>query len=64
MQKDTEELENELAEAKRVEDFLADNAENFRSFTLAEYLNKLLAEKNLTKLDVIQRSQLDATYVY
>ena len=64
MQKDTEELKNELAESKRVEDFLVDNAENFRSYTLAEYLNKLLAEKNLTKLDVIQRSQLDATYVY
>lgn len=64
MQKDTEELENELAETKRVEDFLADNAENFRNFTLADYLNKLLAEKNLSKTDVIQKSQLDATYVY
>lgn len=64
MQKDTEQLENELVAASSVEDFLADNKDNFKNFTLAEYLNKLLQEKNLTKSELIKRSQLDTTYVY
>ncbi len=64
MHKDTEDLENELAASKNVADFLSSNRENFREFTLAEYLNKLLAEKNLSKTDIIQKSQLDTTYVY
>ena len=64
MQKDTEQLENELAVASSVEDFLADNKDNFKNFTLAEYLNKLLQERNLTKSELIKRSQLDTTYVY
>ena len=64
MQKDTEQLENELAIASSVEDFLADNKDSFRNFTLAEYLNKLLQERNLTKSELIKRSQLDTTYVY
>lgn len=64
MQKDTDQLENELSNVNRVEDFLHDNKENFKNFTLAEYLNKLLADKNFSKTDVIKNSQLDATYVY
>ena len=64
MQKDTEQLENELAAAETVEDFLTANKDNFKNFTLAEYLSKLLAEKNLSKTDVIKNSQLDQTYVY
>ena len=64
MQKDTEQLENELAVASSVEVFLADNKDSFRNFTLAEYLNKLLQERNLTKSELIKRSQLDTTYVY
>lgn len=64
MQKDTEQLENELANAEYVEDFLHDNKDNFKNFTLAEYLNKLLVEKNLTKSEVITNSQLDKTYVH
>ena len=64
MPKDTEQLENELSTAENVEDFLADNKDSFRNFTLAEYLNKLLQERNLTKSELIKRSQLDTTYVY
>ncbi len=64
MQKDTEQLENELAAAKNVKDFLNNNQDNFKDFTLAEYLNKLLVEKNLTKSEIIKNSQLDTTYVY
>ena len=44
--KNTVELENELTEADDVKKFLDDNAENFRKFTLAEYLKHLLDEKS------------------
>lgn len=59
MQKDTEQLENELSNAENVQNFLDDNKENFKNFTLAEYLSKLLVEKNLSKTDIIKNSQLD-----
>lgn len=64
MKKDTEQLENELAEAESVEDFLEENRKNFRDYTCAEYLSYLLVEKNLTKSEVIQKSELDQTYAY
>ena len=64
MQKDTEQLENELVAAADVKNFLNDNKDNFKNYTLAEYLNKLLVEKNLSKAEIIKLSQLDATYVY
>ena len=60
--KDTNELENELNEADDVKKFLDNNAENFRQFTLAEYLKHLLDEKHLTKAQVIRDSQLDEGY--
>ena len=64
MQKDTEELNHELAEATGVEGFLADNQENFRQYTLAEYLALLLEEKHLTKAEVIAKSHLEQVYAY
>ena len=60
--KDTAQLENELSEAEDMKKFLDDNEENFRQFTLAEYLRRLLAEKNLSKAQVIKNSQLDEGY--
>ena len=62
--KDTSQLENELKECDNVKKFLADNVENLRKYTLAEYLKKLLAEKNLTKAQVIRDSQLDEGYTH
>ncbi|MBR4904093.1 MAG: helix-turn-helix transcriptional regulator [Selenomonadaceae bacterium] len=60
--KDTAELENELSEAEDLKKFLDDNADNFRKFTLAEYLRHLLEQKNLIKAQVIRNSQLDEGY--
>ncbi len=60
--KDTQQLENELSEADNVKTFLDANAENFRQFTLADYLRNLLDEKNLIKAQVIRNSQLDEGY--
>ena len=58
-EKNTDQLKNELRDSDDVKKFLNDNAENFRQFTLAEYLKHLLAEKNLSKAQVIRDSQLD-----
>ena len=60
--KDTAQLENELKDARDLKKFLDDNAENFRNFTLADYLKHLLDAKNLTKAQVIRDSQLDEGY--
>lgn len=62
MEKDTEQLTNELRETDDVEKFLTANTENFREFTLADYLQRLLAEKNLVKAQVIRDSLLDEGY--
>lgn len=64
MQKDTEELNHELAEAEGVEGFLEDNRENFREYTLSEYLSLLMEEKQMTKAEVIIKSQLEQIYAY
>ena len=60
--KDTQQLENELSDADDLKIFLAENAENFRKFTLAEYLHHLLDEKNLVKAQIIRDSQVDEGY--
>ena len=62
--KDTAQLENELVEADNMKKFLDDNEENFRRFTLAEYLRRLLVEKKLSKAQVIKNSQLDEGYAH
>ena len=61
--KSTGELFTELREDKNVGDYLQRNREEL-ILPLNEYLEKLLAEKNLTKKDVIERSGLNREYVY
>lgn len=62
MEKDTDQLTNELRETDDVEKFLTANTENFSNLTLADYLQRLLAEKNLVKAQVIRDSLLDEGY--
>lgn len=62
--KDTLQLENDLATYNNLEDFFEDNAEFFQKFTLAQYLEILLQEKNLTKSEVAKKSLLNQIYVY
>ena len=62
--KDTSQLENDLAAAESFEEFFADNEEFFQKFTLAQYLEILLQEKNLTKSEVAKKSLLNQVYVY
>ena len=63
MRKDTEQLENELADSNNFEDFYNINEDNFQDFTLAQYLSYLLVEKNLSKTDVVKKSEL-GDYAY
>ena len=62
--KDTLQLENELAAAESIEEFFAGNEEFFQKFTLAQYLEFLLKEKNLSKAEVAKKSLLNPVYVY
>ena len=64
MQKDTEELNHELIEADGVEGFLAENRENFRKYTLSEYLAFLMKEKKMNKTEIIAKSHLEQVYAY
>ena len=61
--KSTGELFTELKDDKNLDDYLKRNREEF-VLPLCEYLEKLLAEKNLTKKEVIERSDLNREYVY
>ena len=62
-EKNTEELENELAATDDLKNFFEENKKNLRDFTLSEYLNYLLETKNLSKAEVIKKSQL-GDYAY
>ena len=53
---DTENLTKKIVSGKY--DPTADNQVNFTDFTLAEYLNKLLDEKNLSRREIIRKSLL------
>ena len=63
-EKDTLNLENELSKSKDIADFLEDNRDLFKNFSLAEYLEFLLQEKNLSKQEVVKKSLLNQVYAY
>lgn len=60
----TEELNHQIEEATNIEDFLNTNREHMLSGSLADHLAALLAEKNVSKAEVVRRSLLDRAYVY
>ena len=64
MPKSTEELKNELRAANGLEGFLVGHQKDFRQYTLAEYLQKLLDEKHLSKMEVVEGSRLERLYAY
>ena len=61
--KDTDELFIELKSERNVEDYLTRNKNEFM-ISLSEYLENLLAEKNLTKQEVVKKSGLNREYAY
>ena len=61
--KDTDELFIELKSERNVEDYLSRNQNEFM-ISLSEYLENLLAEKNLIKQEVVKKSGLSREYAY
>lgn len=60
----TEELNHQIEEATDIEDYLISNREHMLSGSLSEHLTALLAEKKISKADVVRGSLLDRAYVY
>ena len=61
--KSTGELFTELKKEKNLKGWRTNNREEF-TLPLDEYLEKLLADKNLTKQEVIEHSGLNREYAY
>ena len=61
--KDTAQLEDELSKTVDIRQFDKENSDNFRHYTLDDYLEHLLVEKKLSKTQVVKDSQL-GDYAY
>lgn len=57
-------MNDELKETKSIGDFLKRNNKNMIDERLADHLNHLLADKDITVADVVRGSYLDRGYVY
>jgi len=64
MKKRTVELINELKECTAIERYIEINSEQFIDCTLAEYINELMVEKGMRKIDVVKSSRLSEVYTY
>lgn len=62
--KTTDELCHEIKAVTDVEDFLKNNERQLLRQSLSEHLNVLLAQKGISRADVVRGSQLDRAYVY
>lgn len=62
--KTTDELNHEIKAATDIEDYFKNNKESMLAHSLAEHLNLLLTQKNISRADVVRNSQLDKAYVY
>lgn len=60
----TDQLENEIQSAAKIEDYFEENRKYLLRQSLSEHLNLLLSQKGLRRADVVRDSQLDRTYVY
>lgn len=64
MKKRTDELINELKNSKSIKCFIDENESNFTDYSLSEYIEKLMKEKQLKKIDIVKRSNLSEVYTY
>jgi transcriptional regulator with XRE-family HTH domain len=60
----TDELNHEIKTVTDIEDFLEKNKEQLLRQSLPEQLNALLAQKGISRADVVRGSLLDRAYVY
>lgn len=64
MQKDTSKMLEELKNCNEFERFYDENKKYTADFTLAEYIEMLLKEKNLSKATVIKDAEMCEVYAY
>ncbi len=64
MEKTTEELLNELKQAKVLGDFITENEQEFERCSMAELLAQMLEKYKKARIDVIKAARLDYTYGY
>lgn len=57
-------LDYELKCTGNIEEYLVNNKENMLMHSLPEHLNILLAQKGISRADVVRGSLLDRAYVY
>ena len=62
--KKTTDLLNELNTSNNIDKYLKDNSDSIIDQTLAEYFCKIFEERNLSKAEVIHRSNLNEIYAY
>lgn len=60
----TDKLGADLKQQKDLHTFLENNKDKLLDMNLPKYLDELLAQKNLTKSDVLKKSDLPVTYAY
>ena len=64
MKKSTDELLNILRHTPDLNTYFKNEEENISSCSLADYLNRLCVEKNISPAECIKTSNLDRTYAY
>ncbi|MGN0587167.1 MAG: helix-turn-helix domain-containing protein [Oscillospiraceae bacterium] len=63
-EKATDDMMNELEAAEDYESFAAKNKDIFVKGSVAEYLNRLLAEKDMPLKDAVKNSGIERIYAY
>lgn len=63
-EKATDDMLNELETAEDYESFAAKNRDIFVKGSIAEYLNRLLAEKNMPLKEAVKNSGIERIYAY
>lgn len=64
MQKSTEELLKILKNTPDLNTYLSEEKENIASLSLADYLNNLCVQKNISPAQCIKKTNLARTYAY
>lgn len=62
--KSTDELIHEIKNSKNILDYMERNQKEMQINTLSECLNGWLKKKNLSRADVVKKSNLNKAYVY
>lgn len=62
--KSTDDLVNEITKSENILDFLAENHIEMNTGGLPQYLEEWIQKKNVSKADVVRRSNLNRAYVY